>query len=170
MTLSYVDLMATERTRIEATITTDHPASHYGAPVIVLPDGDSLDYQSAMFLDYRVESATEAEKKLLEEWRRWMPPIENPAATLGRKGGQATGGNKPAAAKARNAKRKAEGKPEGGRPRELKWYGVSGLGHKTARGYATSQEAVEAMTRHEKRYMGELKANGPLPQIRAVLE
>lgn len=40
------------------------------------------------------------------------------ASMLGHKGGSATGGNKPAAAKARNAKRKLEGKNEGGRPKK----------------------------------------------------
>jgi len=110
MTLSYVDLMATERTEIKAMITRDHPASHYGAPVIVLPDGEALDYQSAIFLDYRVESATETEKKLLEEWRRWMPPIDSPAATLGRKGGSVKSERKAAAAR--------ENGKKGGRPRK----------------------------------------------------
>ena len=39
------------------------------------------------------------------------------AATLGRKGGSVKSPAKSRAAKARNAKRKAEGKPEGGRPK-----------------------------------------------------
>ena len=42
---------------------------------------------------------------------------ENPAATLGRKGGSVKSPAKSAAAIARNAKRKAEVKPEGGRPK-----------------------------------------------------
>lgn len=40
------------------------------------------------------------------------------AATLGRKGGSVKSPAKSEAAKARNAKRKAEGKPEGGRPKK----------------------------------------------------
>ena len=32
--------------RIKATITTEHSASHYGQPVIVLDDGQALDYFS----------------------------------------------------------------------------------------------------------------------------
>jgi len=44
-----------------------------------------------------------------------MPPIDvNHAAALGRMGGSVKSPAKSEAAKARNAKRKAEGKPEGG--------------------------------------------------------
>jgi hypothetical protein len=41
MILSYQDIFEpkAKRTRIRATVTTDHPASHYGQPVIVLKDG-----------------------------------------------------------------------------------------------------------------------------------
>jgi len=87
MKLSYLGLMDTERSTIKATITTDHPASSYGMPVIVLEDGGVLDYTSAILLDYRVEKISEAERPLLEQWQRNMPPIDSPAATLGRKGG-----------------------------------------------------------------------------------
>jgi len=41
------------------------------------------------------------------------------AVILGRKGGSVKSPAKSDAAKARNAKRKAEGKPEGGRPRKI---------------------------------------------------
>ena len=84
MKLSYLGLMDTERSTIKATITTDHPASSYGMPVIVLEDGGVLDYTSAILLDYRVEKISEAERPLLEQWQRNMPPIDSPAATLGR--------------------------------------------------------------------------------------
>lgn len=43
MKLSYLGLMDTERSTIKATITTDHPASSYGMPVIVLEDGGVLE-------------------------------------------------------------------------------------------------------------------------------
>ena len=69
MTLSYQDLMATKRTRVKAEITTDHAASHYGQPVIVLPDGNPLDYQSAILLGYRVERATKTEQEMLAKWQ-----------------------------------------------------------------------------------------------------
>ena len=112
MILSYMALLATERTRVKATITKDHPASHYGAPVVVLPDGDALDYQSAILLDYHVESATEDELRLLEEWRRWMPPLDLSAAALGRKGGAVKSERKASAAR--------ENGKKGGRPRKDK--------------------------------------------------
>jgi len=111
--------MDTKRSTIKATITTDHPASSYGMPVIVLENGSALDYTSAILLDYRIEKISEAEKPLLAQWQRNMPPIDvNPAAALGRMGGSVKSPAKSEAAKARNAKRKAEGKPEGGRPRK----------------------------------------------------
>ncbi|WP_319561341.1 hypothetical protein [Marispirochaeta sp.] len=76
MTLSYRDILGDdERKTIEATITTDHSSSHYGGPVIVLPDGGGLDYQSAALLDYQIEEASAEEADLLNEWRRRMPPL-----------------------------------------------------------------------------------------------
>jgi len=55
MILSYRDLRTGERTRITADVTTDHPASSYGIPVIVLEDGESLDPSSWLLLAYQVE-------------------------------------------------------------------------------------------------------------------
>ena len=76
MRLSYCDILDDgERKNIDATLTTDHPASHYGGPVIVLPDGGGLDYQSAALLDYQIEEASAEEIDLLTEWRRRMPPL-----------------------------------------------------------------------------------------------
>ena len=75
MTLSYRGLMSDKRTRVKAKITTDHTASSHGLPVIVLPDGDALDYSSAALLDYQVERATQKELRLLEQWQRAMPPL-----------------------------------------------------------------------------------------------
>jgi len=49
-----------------------------------------------------------------------MDSLPKAAAALGRKGGSVSSQAKSEAAKARNAKRKAEGKPEGGRPRKEK--------------------------------------------------
>ena len=109
MKLSYLGLMDTERSTIKATITTDHPASSYGMPVIVLEDGGVLDYTSAILLDYRVEKISEAERPLLEQWQRNMPPIDSPAATLGRKGGSVKSPKKAAAAR--------ENGKKGGRPK-----------------------------------------------------
>ena len=112
MKLSYLGLMDTERSTIKATITTDHPASSYGMPVIVLEDGGVLDYTSAILLDYRVEKISEAERPLLEQWQRNMPPIDSHAATLGRKGGSVKSPKKAAASR--------ENGKKGGRPRKNK--------------------------------------------------
>ena len=109
MKLSYLGLMDTERSTIKATITTDHPASSYGMPVIVLEDGGALDYTSAILLDYRVEKISEVERPLLEQWQRNMPPIDSTAATLGRKGGSVKSPKKAAAAR--------ENGKKGGRPK-----------------------------------------------------
>lgn len=49
-----------------------------------------------------------------------MDDISKAAAILGRKGGQVKSPRKQKAAKLRNAKRKAEGKNEGGRPKKEK--------------------------------------------------
>lgn len=75
MTLSYHELMSDKRKKIRAKITTDHPASSYNLPVIVLPDGGALDFGSAILLDYQVEKATQKELELLQVWRNAMPPL-----------------------------------------------------------------------------------------------
>jgi hypothetical protein len=46
-------------------ITTEHPPRSYGQPVIVLPDGGSLDLFSWVAGDYRVVRATKAEREAL---------------------------------------------------------------------------------------------------------
>ncbi len=62
MKLSYVDLLGDgELHTVEATITTDHPASSYGRPVIVLSDGGALDLPSWALLGYRVVETTPEE-------------------------------------------------------------------------------------------------------------
>lgn len=114
MKLSYRDLMATDRTIIEATITTDHSASSYGIPVIVLKDGEALDYNSAILLDYQVEEVSEEEAPLLDKWRKNMPPVNTMAArALGSRGGK-KGGRSRSPAKIAAAR---ENGKKGGRPR-----------------------------------------------------
>lgn len=63
MLLSYRDLLedSEDRTIIQAEITTEHPESHYGQPVIVLPDGDALGLFSWVSMDYQVTEATPEE-------------------------------------------------------------------------------------------------------------
>lgn len=75
MKLSYLPLMENERVQIEAEITTEHPCSSYGIPVIVLEDGGALDYNSAILLDYQVLEISEEEKPLLQKWQEAMPPL-----------------------------------------------------------------------------------------------
>lgn len=65
MILSYKDIFNPDakRTRIKAEITTEHPASSYGQPVIVLPDGGALDLMSWVAMNYQVEKATKKERE-----------------------------------------------------------------------------------------------------------
>jgi hypothetical protein len=74
MTLTYTGT-DDRRHSIEASITTDHSASSYGQPVIVLEDDGALDYSSAILLAYQLVQADDAELALLDAWRRNMPPI-----------------------------------------------------------------------------------------------
>jgi len=74
MTLVYTDLLGDSKThRVKATITTDHPASSYNQPVIVLEDGSGLNWESLMLLQYRVIKATRKEIELLN---RIIPIIQ----------------------------------------------------------------------------------------------
>ena len=50
-----------DRQIISAEITTEHSASSYGQPVILLEDGGALDLMSWVALDYQVEEATDDE-------------------------------------------------------------------------------------------------------------
>ncbi len=63
MLLSFKDLLEDneDRTIIQAEVTTEHPESHYGQPVIVLPDGGALGLFSWVSMDYRVVEATPEE-------------------------------------------------------------------------------------------------------------
>lgn len=67
MILSYVDLLGDgERHNVSATVTTDHAASSYGIPVIVLDDGEALSPASWILLAYEVVEATGDELEELE--------------------------------------------------------------------------------------------------------
>lgn len=67
MTLSYVDLFSGSGSRktIKARLTTNHSASSYGQPVVVLPDGGALDLMSWVGCGYKVERATAKEREQL---------------------------------------------------------------------------------------------------------
>jgi len=64
MILSYQNIFkpSAKRTRVEATVTTDHNASSYGQPVIVFEDGEALNFFSWVGMGYQVVEATEQER------------------------------------------------------------------------------------------------------------
>lgn len=65
MILSYHDLGEKRRHQVKATVGTDHPASSYGQPLVVLEGGWPLDLITWLVLEYRVVRATKQEKALL---------------------------------------------------------------------------------------------------------
>jgi hypothetical protein len=67
MILSYSNKIFGEkkRHRIKAEITTEHSASSYDQPVIVLEDGGALGLMSWVSLDYRVIRASKKEMAAL---------------------------------------------------------------------------------------------------------
>lgn len=69
MILSYQDIFQQDakRTRIKATITTEHSASSYGQPVIVLDDGGALDLMSWVAMGYQIVKATATERAGLQK-------------------------------------------------------------------------------------------------------
>ena len=66
MILSYHNLGEKDRHRMKAKITTEHSASSYGQPVIVLEEGEALDLFSWAALGYRVIRASAKEKTMLK--------------------------------------------------------------------------------------------------------
>jgi DNA-binding CsgD family transcriptional regulator len=116
MILQYTDIFEDGKIcKIKAEITTEHNASSYGMPVVVLPEGHALDAQSWVLLNYQIVSLSRAEEPMM---RRWLDNLyamlgmaagENVAASiLGRKGGSAK-----SEAKTRANKNKGQGRPPG---------------------------------------------------------
>ena len=69
MELSYVDLLGNgKRHTIKAELTTEHSLSSYGQPVLLLEDGQPLDYASWVLLNYQVEKASKKEMEMLNKW------------------------------------------------------------------------------------------------------
>lgn len=114
MKLSYVNILGNgERHTIDATITTDHPLSSYGQPVLLLRDGQPLNAESWILMAYQVVKASQTELDLLKKWVSLINLFAgNPAAMLGSKGGSANT-EKQNLARAANAKK-------GGRPKGAK--------------------------------------------------
>jgi hypothetical protein len=66
MILSYTDHEG-KTYQVKVRITTNHAASSYNQPVIVLPDGGALDLTSWVGLGYHVEKATPKERQGLSK-------------------------------------------------------------------------------------------------------
>jgi hypothetical protein len=104
MILQYTDIFAGGKSRrIKGELTTEHSASSYGLPVIILPDGGVLSAESWVMLGYGVVSLTQKEAPLMERWLKNLFAMygiaESPAAALGRKGGAVKSDRKTAAAR-----------------------------------------------------------------------
>jgi hypothetical protein len=115
MILQYTDIFSGGKAvKIKGELTTEHSASSYGLPVIVLPDGGVLSAESWVLLGYRVVSLTQKEAPLMERWLKNMYAMfgvaENPASALGRMGGSVKS--------ERKAKSSAENGRKGGRPKK----------------------------------------------------
>ena len=81
MILQYTDIFdGGETTKIKAEITTEHSASSYGLPVVLLPDGDVLSAESWVLLGYRIVSIKTKEAPMMERW------LKNLYGMLGLKG------------------------------------------------------------------------------------
>jgi len=112
MKLSYMDITGDQkRHTVTAKITTDHPDSSYGQPIIVLDtDNKALDITSWILLNYQIVKATPEELELLKRVLIVDPRFA--AAELGRKGGLAT-------SEAKKKSSRDNGKL-GGRPKKKK--------------------------------------------------
>lgn len=71
LTLSYNDILGDqERHEITAEITTEHMASRFMEPVIVLEDDHALDAMSWFLMDYRLIRADNPEE--IEMMKKWL--------------------------------------------------------------------------------------------------
>ncbi len=70
MLLQYTDIFTGTIKKNTVEITTDHSASHYGIPVLVMPNGQALNADSWVLLNYQIVKATEAESELMAKWLR----------------------------------------------------------------------------------------------------
>ena len=69
MILSHLNIFKphAKRTQVKATITTNHSASSFCQPVIVLADGEALDLTSWGVFGYQAEVATKKEQAELQK-------------------------------------------------------------------------------------------------------
>lgn len=113
MKLSYMDILGDgQRHEVKAKITSNHPDSSYGQPVIVLDsDNKTLDITSWVLLNYQIIEATPEEFELLKR----VLVVDPSFAALGRKGGLATSEAKTKANRAKANNPPKEGKLPRGR-------------------------------------------------------
>jgi len=88
MKLQYRDILNDNKLHdIYATVTTNHSASSYEIPVVVLETGEAVDLQSWFLLSYQILSATQAEcellSKIFSQFALINPDTSSAAATLG---------------------------------------------------------------------------------------
>lgn len=116
MMLQYTDIFGDGKIRkTKAEITTDHSASSYGMPVVVLPDGHALDASSWVLMGYQIVSLDKSELPMMERWLNNLCAMLGIAA-IARKGGLAKSEAKTTASR-KNAKK--GGWPKG-KPRKEK--------------------------------------------------
>ncbi len=110
MILQYTDIYGGGKLKkIAATVTTEHPESHYGQPVIVLDDGNLLDPMSWELMGYRIISCTKDEAPLMAKWTLNLYAM-SARSEFGRRGGKASTKAKSLAAKQRPNLGLAEGR------------------------------------------------------------
>ena len=110
MKLAYTDIFNNGKAKqIRATITTEHPASHYGQPVVILQDGNLLDCQSWELMGYCLVSCTKDEAPIMAKWILNLYAM-TARSEFGRRGGKASTEAKSAAAKQRPNLGLAEGR------------------------------------------------------------
>jgi len=110
MILQYTDIYGGGKLKkIAATITAEHPASHYGQPVVLLEDGNLLDPMSWELMGYRIISCTKDEAPLMAKWTQNLYAYVA-RSEFGRRGGKVGGAAKSQAAKQRPNLGLAEGR------------------------------------------------------------
>ena len=110
MKLEYTDIFDGGKTKkITATITAEHPASHYGQPVVILQDGTLLDCQSWELMGYCLVSCTKDEAPIMAKWILNLYAM-SARSEFGRRGGKAGSKAKSQAAKQRANPGLAEGR------------------------------------------------------------
>lgn len=91
MILQYTDIFSGGKMKkIKGELTTEHCASSYGLPVVLLPDGGVLSAESWVMLGYKVVSLSQKEAPMMERWLKnlyAMMGMQVAATELGKRGG-----------------------------------------------------------------------------------